>query len=843
MNTLLKALLIGLLLVPSTSLWAQADPDPWPGDVIDRIRFGLGDEFSDLGVDLQASIFESLTDLDWDSDFGNFNFGIGVKRRVFDNQDIFNTWTVIDFFQVPMGLPINILDPVSFGTYGVAQLNLDVRLSLDSYHIRQVYPEDFDQLPSLDNLRADLSQVDDHSDDTPSGDGVVVYDPFADNMPPSQNLFTLLSFNTQNPRTRARYGRFLNLFTSVLGLPINSKQALKMPKGDIRSYSLNGAIQFGPSVGWGGVDVPGLNVALTAGFSTFIRGKWKISTFKESPHTIKLKVTREKGRGHDAYLGSRTKDHEIFDGVLLLGDRIADIKESVIPFYFSARKEVTKSFDVGYKYDLRGPMAKKAYNLAALGRLTLSDKLSQEVNSGVEKVFTRQQTRDSYTKNYKLKLSLFYQKARTRSRSVTSALINIDDKEFHVFKGESRTTKSSDTLLGSSEYQSVKFVTTIDEDIYNASDEGLNFSIEGRYRDAFTSAKEYMQTIAIVENATGFIDRFPRVPLGLPQGELNQCSHPTPDQFRNVRRRRNSCNMSHYGQLEDTSFYYRMAFDTKQMQKFFNYPENQMWELLEQAFGIEEGSWNTPVSRFWYGLRNSYATVLNIPLMFADQHLDNGHKIFMAKIFFERWKDLNLSLNDPKELALKMSKLFSTAHYSHELINVFKLAMEDSPYGLILQARASEVFGQISEQINEFNALDRMVQRANDIIDFDSIGPQTSIDTEAQVDDLEIEYISSDKVKIRFFLEKSPEFLFFVLERSSGWFRYQNLIHTIVYNNGTFQRGANTMIVNRGDTDGITGRLAKHIFEDQQMIFKMAISQDGERWGAVASERLSPSRR
>jgi hypothetical protein len=229
--------------------------------------------------------------------------------------------------------------------------------------------------------------------------------------------------------------------------------------------------------------------------------------------------------------------------------------------------------------------------------------------------------------------------------------------------------------------------------------------------------------------------------------------------------------------------------------------------------------------------------------MFADQHLDNGHKIFMAKIFFERWKDLNLSLNDPKELALKMSKLFSTAHYSHELINVFKLAMEDSPYGLILQARASEVFGQISEQINEFNALDRMVQRANDIIDFDSIGPQTSIDTEAQVDDLEIEYISSDKVKIRFFLEKSPEFLFFVLERSSGWFRYQNLIHTIVYNNGTFQRGANTMIVNRGDTDGITGRLAKHIFEDQQMIFKMAISQDGERWGAVASERLSPSRR
>lgn len=843
MKLIFKALLLSTLLMPIPRAQAQdSGANPWPGEVLDRIRFGLSDEFSDLGVDLQASIFESLTDIDWSADLGRFNVGARVKRRVFDNQDIMNTWTVIDFFQVPVGLPINILDPVSFGAHGLAQLNLGVNLSLNSYHIRQVYPEDFDQLPSIARLRSDLniSDVPPDEDAGSNSDGIIVYDPYSDDAPALQNIFDLLRFDAQNPRTRARYTKFLNLFTSVIGLPINSAQALKMPKGDIRSYSLNGAVQFGPSVGWGGVNTPGVNIALTAGFSTFIRGQWQVSAFKENPHTVKLKVTREKGRGHDAYLGSQTPDHEIFEGVMVFGDRVADIKEDVIPFHFSARKEITESFDVAYRYDLRKPLAKKAYNLAALGRLKASDELSLKSDSGVEKVFTRQQTRNRYTRNYKLELSLFYQKARSRQRSVTSALINIDNKEFHVFKAKSSTTRSSDTILGASESQSIKFVTTIDEDSYNGKNQGLNFSIEGRYEDAFTSAKEYMQTIALVENATGLIGHFPRVPLSLPQGEVDECSHPRPDQFRQVRRRRSSCAMTHYGQFKNTSFYYRMAFNTKQMKRFFDYPEEEMWSLLEQAFGIEDGTWSSDISRFWYGLRNSYATVLNIPLMLADQHLDNGHKIFMAKRFYKRWREISSGLNNPKELALKMSKLFSTTHYSHELINIFKLAMKDSPYGLLIQARANEIFGQMSKQVNDFNALDRMVQRANDMIDFDQIGPQTNIDTQAKIDDLEIEYIAENKAEVRFFLKQVPEFLFFVLERSSGWFRYQNLVRTIVYNDETFQKGVNTIVVHKDDSQGITGSLAKHIFKNQRMIFKMAISRDGKRWGAVSSENLRP---
>lgn len=850
----LRGLLAAILLILATQSFAQdmdsptPSPDPWPGEMLDRIRFGLDDEFSDLGLDLQASIFESLTDQSLSASLGDFSLGARVRRRVFDNQDIFNTWTVIDFFQVPLGLPINILDPMSFGAQGIAQLNLSVNLTFNSYHVRQVYPEDFDQLPNLDDLNSDLGALGNNdvpaaSDDPDNSDGVVVYDPYSDNDSPSQNLLNLVSFNAQNPRTRARYGKFLNLFTSVAGLPINSSQALKMPKGDIRSYSLSGAVQFGPSVGWGGVDVPGLDSALSAGFSTFIRGEWQVSAFKEDSHTVKLKVTREKGKGRDYYFGSQAPDHELFEGVVVLGEQVGEITEQVIPFHFSARKDITQSFDVGYRYDLQSSMAKKAYDLAALGRLSLSDELSTQENSGVEKVFTRQQTRDRYIKNYRLKLSLFYQRARTRSQSVTSALINIDDKEFHVFKGEAHTSKSTDTLLGASELQSIKFVTTIDQELYNGVDQGLNFSIEGRYEDAFTSAKEYMQTIALVENATGLIDRFPRIPLGLPPGQADACSHPNPDQFRDLRRRRNSCDINHYGEYEETSFYYRMAFNTQQMQRFFHFPEEEMWSVLEEAFGIDDGAWRSDTARFWYGLRNSYATVLNIPLMFADQHLDNGHKIFMAKIFYKRWRDLKTSANEPKALAQKMSKLFSSAHYSHELMNVLKLALADSPYGLLLQARANELFGQISEQKNDFDPLDRRVQRANNIIDFDRIGPRTNIDTEARIDDLEVEFVTDDQVEVRFFLEQDPEFLFFVLERSSGWFRYRNLVRSIVYNNGTFQKGANTIVVNRGDDQGITGSLAKHIFEDERMIFKMAISQDGQTWGAVDSEVVKRIRR
>lgn len=838
--------ILGLLLA---NAHAQS-VSQWPGDLLGRIRFGLNDEFNDTGLDFQNTLFEALTDIELSLGNDTFDFGVRVRRQVYDNQDILNSWTVIDSFQIPSGLSFNVLDPVTFATNGVAQLNLGVSLNLNSFHIRQVLPENINNLPSLQALKNEaqsLSQnqdqgnlensLDDESEEN-EAQTTIALDSRTNQ---SEDILNLISLSSENPRTRARYSRFFNLFTSPFGLPLTPKLADKMPIGDIRSYSLDGSIQFGPTVGWGPLSVGSadLDLNMSAGFSTFVRGQWRVSILKENEHTVQVKLTRARSNGQSGYLGTRAADHEIFQGVLVMGERVAEIRAQVIPFHFAANKELRTSFDIGYRYDLRQPEARAAYALAILGRLTKSDELAAK-NHGVTEVFTREQIRQQQQRFYRLRLSLFYQRARFRSDATSNALITLEGREYHVFSAINETTRSSDTLWGSSELKNLKFVTTIDEDLYNANQGGLSFSIEGRIEDRRTTGKEYMEAIAHIEHATGLIGLFPRAPVMNPQS--SDCHLLSPSRLRDIRGRRTQCAKNSVSRLGETSFYYRVAFEREQMEYFFDQEPSQMWSLLEEAFDVKKGQWSSPMRRVWFSIRNSYATVLNIPLLFVDQHIDHGNKLIMAKLFMNRWEEAKTSIDDPKDLVHKMKKLFSTTNFSTELVNIFRLVMRDQKMAVLVQARAPKVFGQISEQRFEFDPLDHLIRRANDVIDFDRIGARTNVDTDARLQNFDVKYLDDDTVAIRFFLEKKPQYLYFNLDHTPGWGRYKSLMKTVIGNNGQFRVGANEIIVKKDDQDLLNKELAKHFFDpDNKITIKMAISIDGVRWGSVSSEK--PRRR
>lgn len=819
----------------------------WPGDLLGRIRFGLSDEFNDTGLDFQNTLFEALTDVELSLDSGPFEFGVRVRRQVYDNQDILNSYTVIDSFQIPTGLSLNVLDPLTFATSGVAQLNLGVSLNLNSFHIRQVLPENVGNLPSLQALKTEAQALaqkqedeneSEESEESEDDMNVLTYSGDPDE---AEDLLSILSLNSENPRTRARYSRFFNLFTSPFGLPLTPKLADKMPTGDIRSYSLDGSIQFGPNVGWGPLSVGNedLDLNMSAGFSTFVRGQWRVSVLKENEHTVQVKLTRAKARGNNVYLGSRAADHEIFQGVLIMGERVGEITGQVIPFHFAANKELRTSFDIGYRYDLRLPEARAAYALAVMGRLKNSADLALN-NQGVTEVFTREQIRERQERIYRLRLSLFYQRARYRSDATSNALITLEGREYHVFSAVNETSRSSDTLWGSSELKNLKFVTTVDEDLYNANQGGLSFSIEGRIEDRRTTGKEYMEAIAQIEHTTGLVGLFPRAPVMNPRGE--ECGRIIPSRLRDLRGRRNNCSKKSLSRLGETSFYYRVAFEREQMEYFFDQEPTQMWSLLEEAFDVKEGQWSSPLRRVWFSMRNSYATVLNIPLLFVDQHIDEGNKLIMAKLFMNRWEEAKNVQHDPKQLVAKMNKLFSTTNFSVELVNILRLVMKEQKMSVLIQARAPKIFGQISEQRFDFDPLDHLIRRANDVIDFDRIGARTAVDTEARVQDFDVKYVDEERVAIRFFLEKMPEYLYFNLDHTPGWGRYKSLMKTIVANNGRFKVGANEIIVHKDDQGPLNKEFAKHFFNPKnQVTMKMAISLDGTRWGSVSSEK--PRRR
>jgi hypothetical protein len=114
-----------------------------------------GDERSDWPAEISTSLFESLTDIGFSADIGFLTLKGNIERKVFDNHDILDSWTVADFFSLPLVIPLDMTETLPIGPI-VIRGRLRSTLSFDTLNLRQVLPKNMNDIPTLEEINAAL---------------------------------------------------------------------------------------------------------------------------------------------------------------------------------------------------------------------------------------------------------------------------------------------------------------------------------------------------------------------------------------------------------------------------------------------------------------------------------------------------------------------------------------------------------------------------------------------------------------------------------------------------------------------------------------------------------------
>lgn len=845
-NTLLKVLLCFICLIQLQAqvddLPTPIDPRPFPSDIFLRIGDTIGNEWDDTATKFSASLFESITDRELFNTYllGDLQVGLRVQRRVFDNQDIIDSWTVIDIMKVPFFLPIPILnDEIGLGT-GSFGINVGLSFGAEAYHIRQISPKDWAKVESVKEIEEDLKEVEDLTEDlSEEAQSDIILE--EDNTPSSTDELSRFTFwRSQNPRIRARYNKIWNLLIHPLKIPLTAKRMDNYRIGDVVSYGLEGAVQLGISAGWTDIDILGKTFDRTSiglGMTTYLKGDFRLSLWKENENFAHIKLTKALNRGTVINAGDLRIDQELFSGFLLLDKKIFSVSGEFIPFSFSLNKNKANQFDIGYRYDLRQVEAREAYEDAALGRFKKSHDLALKKGSGVKESFTKKSNSNSRSKNFRMKLSFFFEKANSSRKSLTTATIKMDGIEHKLYSSQALTLKGYDSLWGRSELKRHQFLTTYNERTYRQDPKkGLGMRIEGRIEDSHTSAKELFKYLTEVETAIAKPGLFPRPPKYLPTITCRDLQDHIPEvDDQNCQREGDGkTKLARYGR---TSFFYQVDLTLEHLLNLKNASKKEFWQAMEESFGVSKSKWSTPWKRTFNLFVNSYASLLNIPLSLFNVNLPNGGRLIVANRFYKGWKHLS-NIKDPKKLVAAMGDLYRTLHYSPELVKATRILAGAGEAKFYLTAKADQVFGQISEGGSTLGSIFPIGDEARRRIDFDRIGSRVNTDNEAFIQNLQFKKIDQDTAKITFSLNKRPEYLYLRVDQSPSLGRYQNLTRMIIKNNGEFKKGENTFLVKRESRGGYLGKLRKAFFNGKFSTFMMAYSIEDQKFGSVSSVRF-----
>lgn len=829
---------------PFSSLGVEKT-EAWPDEFVDKLYEEIGDEWDHAGAKLSASVFRSLTNikvLDLDT-FAGGELTLRVKRKVFDNFDIKNSWTVADFFSMPLTVPLYTAPSVS-----ISGVNLGARLSatvgIEIVNIRQVDTGSFHLIPHIDWLNKEVkesvaklpaalftpSREVEFSD---AGEHIHIIDQQTENNSYIADLFQF--WKSQNPQIIARYSDYFNLLTQPMRLPLTPNAFNRMDVNEISTYSLDGAVALGGHAGWGIEDL-----SIGANLTTYLLGKFRISILKEDDSVAQVKVTRRLSEGLRGSFGSRASDFVVFKGFVVRGKNILDIKEEVVPFDLSIRKEYSQSFDLGYRYDLTNPRAQSAYQRAVFGNFVMSEELAR-AKDGVARVFERTEQSNELVYNNKIRLAYFVENEHNASAKVARAHITLPDGEHKIITAINSNEQGYDTLWNMSESRSYRFYTTLDRDLYqNEVDDGLALRVEAKISDSRTSGKELNRYLDEVEELTGQYNLFPRAPEIDPEVKPDMYKIPYA-QYPNAQIPSDN-RIAQYGR---TSFYYRIGFSRQQIEEFRDTPEHLKWRYLEKAFDVEEGAWDSTLKRTWWHTKYSLVTLVNIPLRLIDVYIKNGGKLIHADRFYNNWNKIS-GVKNPDRLIELTAKLFTTENFSVEFLKVIKHVIADEEISYFISAKSPKTFGAIVRHGKEVAYLDRIVDLANITIGFDDIGAKPILHTgKVSVGDFKVSVLPSNKVEIRFYLTEVPEFVYIRIDRTSSWQLYQQMLKLVVANRAEnrelFKKGENVWVIDQNSEIPLFKMLADNFYTksaDSYKTFHMSVSMDQKNWGGVSSQRF-----
>jgi len=754
------------------------------------------------------ALFDALSDLTLLRVGGEDDFSakLGVQRRVFDNNDILNSYTVVDRTSVQGSIPI-VAWPISVGAFGEFGFHIGTEVGLEFINIRQVLPSRLALLPDPKAQGLQLEQEPWFQEYKKLQPPSAAQPPPPDEETPSKDWSHFPEF--QDPEDCARYSRFWNLLSFPLRLPLKAEMLAHLENGEIISYLGKGSVQMGPEIGF---DLDPTHVTALAEFgasySLFVRGTHRISVLKEDERFVRVKVSRSRGAGTEWKVGGEYTE-PIFEGVLVLENLQREIK--IIPFKLDSTHTTTQSFDVGYRFDLTQPEAKEAYELAVLGRFARSQELAKgSPSAGVQRVFDRSLLTKEKHLGSGMKLGFIFRNNTDKTLKNASATITLPDGTHHVFSSSAHLSRQWRFFLGINEKMEHNFTVNLDLDSLQRPqppENAFNFIVEGRMRDTDTFGTEMLRYELEVEDAVGKPNIFPRMP---------------PVKY-----------------LGSSNFYYSFQLNRPQLDRFIQTPEEKMWPILEKAFGVREGSWKSVPARMWYGIHDAPFYVLNLPLYLTGFHVDPGLILPSAKRFKNRWMKLQTS-TDPVKQAENLGKLFYDRFFGHQMVRVLRGAL-DGESVFFFASGHSLVFGDVVDSGGTQLTFENIATRAQREIEFDREGPKThDLDPSIQVTKITTEQPAPKRIVIHFDLAQAPAALFIQVRHDNWWlpFQVKAPVAIILKNTGQFMVGTNTLVLDPADPSNPLLPLAEVLKPGQDYLLGLASNNDGLHWGPLASVKL-----
>ena len=796
---------------------------------------------------IATAIFAALEDLDlYDLDVGEGRISVSAGRRVYDNHDVLGSFTVADRFRIRGRYPLlSLSEPITphlSATFSIGSNN-----SLEFLHIRQVLPNQYGQLESIDQRASALETVgwatSPTAKATPPADPQVEPTAIADVPGPDEWMLvggqesgqggSWLAFDGL---TKARYSKLWNMLAVPGRVPFDGDWIARLRPGEIVSYLGRGSVEVGPSLVLN-FDITGLSKAFSAdvGVRLFVNGEFRISVLREDEHHAQVKMTRTAAFGRRATAGGGSED--VIDGFTVFGASIGSNKTSIIPFRFDASRSRGRTFDTVYRYDLRDAQAKRAYERAVFGRMALSDRLAGGADwratpddAPVRRIGDRATAFNSSARSAITRLGFVYRHGNDTTSTHSDITLDLRDGTHRVYRSATHNADRWRWFWGTQEFFNHDFRINIDLDrLDQGLPEHMTLTVSGEISDSDTSGPEIHRYIDEVEAAANRPGLFPRPPRYLPPVPTPR--FPRDTEFERRLRpgyRSPRLDAVDYGR---SSFYYQVTYSQAQLDRFLSTPHKAMWPALEAAFRMPPGAWRNARKRLAYHITHAGETLLNLPLFAFNIQLRSGQVLIQAERSRLLWMAAQRE-RDPRRRARLVGEMFMTRQYSDDLARLVRAALSDEKVSYVVQG-SSYAFGKVRDEGVAGTAIDPVTERMQRPIDFDHKGRRGDVDPAAVIQGLSVRALDHQRVAIDFTLGPIvPRALYVRLVEQRPWKLPRGLGEVVVSGLGeTVHAGANALVLDR--RSGLLSALMARAEPGRRYTLVIAVTRDGRIWGPI----------
>ena len=248
----------------------------WPAEVKTYTRDVLPEQINQSGDRFYNELFNAIDDLTiFSMNDAKSSFRVNSSRNIYDNRDIFNSWTVVDKFSINLGHNL-ISTSIPVGALPAISLSFGLGGSIHYMNIRRSSIKQYDLQQKLANINKDVTIALDQADDDIKDEDY------------KEKWYDL------DPIRRAQYFEPLKRLFIPLRIPYLAKNMKHLQKGEIMAFNMSGTISLGAGIGFSTPTVAGIVPDLNAGlsYSTYLRGGYRYALIKEADNFVRLKVSR-----------------------------------------------------------------------------------------------------------------------------------------------------------------------------------------------------------------------------------------------------------------------------------------------------------------------------------------------------------------------------------------------------------------------------------------------------------------------------------------------------------------------------------------------------------------------